>query len=588
MSDAKRYGDRQLLIRLFGEARSHAGSMTLLFVVSLIGAPLALLLPVPIKIVVDHVLGSEPFPPLLSRVLPASLEADPTGLLVVCAVAVVVIAVLVQAQAMAAWLLETWIGQRLMVEFRRRLFDHLQLLGLGFHARRGTADSIYRLQFDATSIQSVAVQGAIPFATALVKVLVLVVAVARLDWVLAAVALLGGPLLFGLTELFRRGLRRRWAAVREHESAAMSVAQEALQALEVVKAFGQERRETQRYLARAHAGVSAAVKAVFSHGAFDLLVGITNGVAAAVILYLGARHVQTGIITLGELVMILAYLSQLFMPLREIGTRVATMQQALASAARVFSVLDERPDVTERPGAASLDRARGAFSFEDVAFAYPGTTREIFRGVDLHIPEGARVGVVGRTGSGKSTLLSLLPRFYDPTGGRVLLDGTDLRDLCLADLRRQFAIVLQDNVLFSATVRENVAYGRPGASEEEIRAALEAAAADFVDTLSHGLDTEVGENGTTLSGGERQRIALARAFLCDAPVLILDEPTSSLDAGTESEVMDAVERLMEGRTVFIIAHRVHTLEACDVRLRVAEGRVTRIEDLSGLDDEEAR
>jgi ATP-binding cassette subfamily B protein len=578
MRARERYGDWHLFRRLFHEARSNAGWMALLFGVSLIGAPLALLLPVPIKVVVDHVLGRVPFPPILSRLLPASLEAEPTRLLLVCAAMVAVVAVLIQAQAMASWLLETWIGQRLMVGFRSRLFEHLQRLDPGFHARRGTADSIYRLQFDATSIQAVAVQGAIPFATALVKVLVLVVAVARLDGLLAAVALLGGPLLFGLTELFRRRLRRGWSAVREQESAAMSVAQQALGGLPVVQAFGQEHRERERYVVRARAGARAAMKAVFAHSTFDFLVGITNGIAAAVILYIGARHVQGGRITLGELVMILAYLSQLFLPLREIGTRVATMQQALASAARIFALLDEPPSVTDRPGARPLDRARGAFRFENVAFTYEGGAQPVFEGVDLEVPAGARVGVVGQTGSGKSTLLALLPRFQDPTAGRILLDGTDLRDLRVADLRRQFAIVLQDSVLFAASIRENVAYGRPDASESAIRRALEHAAAGFVDALPEGLDTQVGEGGATLSGGERQRIALARAFLRDAPVLLLDEPTSALDAGTEGAVMAAVERLMEGRTVFVIAHRTHTLEDCTLRVRVGDGRVELVAD----------
>ena len=572
--DGRAYGDLTLLRRLFAAARPYWGRILVLFLVSLLGAPLALLLPLPIKIVVDHVLGQEPMPALLLRVLPTDLAAQPDRLLLLCAISVVVIAALTQLQALGAWLLETWIGQRLVVDFRETLFAHLQRLSLRFHTSQGTADSVYRLQFDAPAIQAVAVGGAVPFATAVIKVLVLVVATARLDFVLAMVALLGGPMLFGLTELFRRRLRRRWAEVREHESSAMAVVQESLSAVRVVKAFGQERRETNRYLQRAHAGVDAAMKAVAAHGTFDLLVGITNGIAAAIILYIGARHVQSGEITLGELVLVLAYLSQLFLPLREIGTRVASIQQALASAARVFAMLDEEPDVTEQPGARALDRARGAFTFRGVAFRYRPDGEDIFREVDLEIPAGTRVGIAGKTGSGKSTLLGLLPRFFDPTEGQVLLDGDDLRSLQLADLRRQYAIVLQDAVLFSTTIRDNIAYGRPEATEEEVVAAAKAAAAhDFIMRLEAGYDTPVGERGMRLSGGERQRIGLARAFLMDAPVLILDEPTSALDTGTESEVMDAIERLMTGRTTFIIAHRLNTLAECDLRLQIGDGRV---------------
>jgi len=581
VTDGSRYGDWVLYRRLWREARSYRLPLLGLFLLSLLAAPLALLLPVPVKVVVDHVLGDAPLPDWLAAVLPdAATGSD--ALLVVSAGSVVVLALLVQLQDMTAWLWKTWIGKRLVLDFRARLFRHLQRLSLAFHDRSRTTDSVYRLQFDAPAIESVAIEGAIPFATALVKVVVLLYATARLDLVLAGVAVLGGPVLFGLTELYRGRLRRRWAALQETESSAMTVAQESLASMRVVKAFGQEERESVRYVERAREGVQAAMRAVWSHSTFDLLVGLTTGLAAAALLYLGARHVQAGALTLGELLLVLAYLSQLFMPLREVGTRVAAMQRSLASTERVFVLLDEAPEMAERPHARPLVRAQGAFSFQDVTFGYD-PARPVLRHVDLEIPAGARVGIAGRTGSGKSTLLSLLPRFYDPTAGRILLDGTDLRDLRLADLRRQYAIVLQDAVLFSTTIGENIAYGRPGATLAEIEEAARLAAAhDFIAALPDGYDTRVGERGAGLSGGERQRISLARAFLCDAPVLILDEPTSALDAGTETEVMDAVERLMEGRTTFVIAHRLSTLEDCTLRLQVGDGRVEVRKDLADI------
>jgi ATP-binding cassette subfamily B protein len=296
--------------------------------------------------------------------------------------------------------------------------------------------------------------------------------------------------------------------------------------------------------------------------------------------------VRAGALTLGDLLLVVGYLGQLLGPLREVGTKVADLQRAMAGAERTFALLDEKPEAEDRPGAKPLARARGEIDFRSVSFGFaPGTP--LLEEVTFHVPAGSRVGIAGRTGSGKTTLLSLLFRFNDPTAGEILLDGTDLRDIRLKDLRAQFALVLQDSVLFSTTIAENIAYARPEATPDEIVAAARAANAhDFVTALPSGYDTEVGERGMRLSGGERQRIALARAFLKDAPILILDEPTSALDVATERAVVEALDRLAEGRATFTIAHRPGTLASCDVRLEVRDGRVHVLGDrlpTAGLD-----
>jgi ATP-binding cassette, subfamily B, bacterial len=508
---------------------------------------------------------------------------DTDALLWTCVVAVVAFAVLIQLHDLVTWIYKTWIGERLLLAFRARLFAHMQRLSLGFHHRQGSADALHRLQVDATAIRSVSIYGVVPFATSLVKVIALVLITALIDWKLAGVALLGGPVVFGLTELYRGRLRRRWSEARASESSALGVVQESLGAVRVVKAFGQEDRESARYEQHAQANLRATLAAVRAHATFDLWVGVATGLVAAAILYLGARHVQAGVITLGELLLVIAYLSQLFTPLRELGTRLADVQSALASASRVFQILDEGPDVTEREDARAIGRSTGAFRFSEVTFGYD-PARPVLRDVNLEIPAGSRVGIAGKTGSGKSTLLSLLPRFYDPQEGTIHLDGDELREIRLKDLRAQFGIVLQEAVLFSTSIRENIAYGRPKAGDAEIeQAARDAAAHDFIARLPQGYETVVGERGTGLSGGERQRVSLARAFLQDAPVLILDEPTSALDTGTETLVMDALERLMQGRTTFIIAHRLGTLASCDIRLEITDGAVVaRGGDLSGV------
>jgi ATP-binding cassette subfamily B protein len=285
--------------------------------------------------------------------------------------------------------------------------------------------------------------------------------------------------------------------------------------------------------------------------------------------------VLAGVLTLGNLLLVMAYLSQLYGPLESISDRIGSVQSSLVSADRAFGLLDLPADVPERPDARPLRRAAGAVAFEHVSFAY-GPGRPVLTGLSLKVPAGARVGIAGSTGAGKTTLASLLQRFYDPTAGRILLDGIDLRDYRLADLRNQFAIVLQEPVLFSTSIAENIAYARPGATLAEIEAAARAANVDrFVAGLPEGYDTTVGERGVRLSGGERQRLALARAFLKDAPILILDEPTSSVDVATEALIVEAMDELVEGRTTFMIAHRLGTLDRCDVRVTIDRGRLVQ-------------
>jgi ATP-binding cassette, subfamily B, bacterial len=574
----RRRGDLRLVRRLLAEARPLRGPLVVLLLVQVLATPLALLAPVPLQLAVDQVLGGRPLPRWLAAVLPSSWHS-PDALLWVAAVATVLVALLLQAQQLAAWYLRASIGERLVLGWRARLFGHLQRLSLAFHDAGGTAQSVHRVQSDAASIDTVVVQGILRLSTTLLQVVVLVAVTAQIDATLVLIALAGAPVMLLLTRIYRNRLRKGWREVHEHAANAMAVVQESLGAVRVVKAFGQEERERQRYLARARQGQEAMLRAVTAHGGFDLLVGLTVGLVGAAVLFVGASRVRDGVLTLGELLLVVGYLTQLFGPLREIGTKTADLQRALAGAERCFALLDERPEAEERPGARPLPRARGEVEFRNVSFAYD-PARPVLTDVSLHVPAGSRVGIAGRSGSGKSTLLGLLFRFHDPTSGTVLLDGMDVRDLRLSDLRSQFALVLQDPVLFSTTIAENIAYGRPDAGPAEIEAAARAAGAhDFIVKAVRGYDTEVGERGAMLSGGERQRISLARAFLKDAPILILDEPTSSVDMATEQSIMDALERLMQGRTTFLIAHRLSTLAACDVRVEVVDGRVVRRDDL---------
>ena len=353
----------------------------------------------------------------------------------------------------------------------------------------------------------------------------------------------------------------------------MSVVQEVLAAVRVVKAFGQEDREQRRFMHHASEGIWARFRVAFAEGGFGLLVGLTTAAGTAMVLTIGARHVLSGVLTLGELLLVMAYLSQLYGPLQTLSSLTGHLQRSLASAERAFSLLDETPDVAERQDARSLSRASGAVAFRNVSFAYD-KDHPVLHDVSFEVGPGTRVGIMGATGAGKTTLVALLTRFYDPTAGQILLDRVDLRDYSLTDLRNQFAIVLQEPVLFSTSVAENIAYARPAASHDQIVAAAKAANAhEFILSLPRGYESQVGERGMRLSGGERQRISIARAFLKDTPVLILDEPTSSVDMRTEAAIIEAMERLMQGRTTFMIAHRPSTLVNCGMFLMIENGRL---------------
>ena len=561
----------RVLRRLFAEARDfrwHLGALTF---VDLLATPLVLLTPLPLKLVVDNALGSKPLPDILQP-LAGGPDASPGRILVVASVLQVAVVLLYQLQQAGTNAYRTYVGQTLTVRFRARLFRHVQRLSLTFHDTRGTSDSLYRVQYDAPAIQWIVVYGLMQFLSSAVMLVAMVVVVASIDPVLALVALLVCPPLFMVNNLYSRRMRSRYVDLAMLDSDAMAVAQEVLGSFRVVKAFGREDSEQDRYVRHSTKSALGHVRMAMVEGSFGLIINTVTAIGTAIVLYIGARHVQSGALSLGDLLLVSAYLLRLYAPLETASQQVATLQTSMAGAQRSFELLDEAPEVEERADAQPLDRSRGQVRFENVSFAYDDN--EVLHGVTVYVPAGKRLGLAGHTGSGKTTLVNLLARFYDPSDGRILLDGIDLRDIRLGDLRNQFAIVLQEPVLFSTSIAENISYARPEASFEEIVAAAQAADANrFIEALPQGYDTLVGERGMTLSGGERQRISIARAFLKDAPILILDEPTSAVDIRTEAAIVDAMDRLMAGRTTFMIAHRLSTLDLCDAVIELEEGRI---------------
>jgi ATP-binding cassette subfamily B protein len=541
---------------------------------SLMSTPVALLTPLPLKIVVDSVLGDKPVPGFMQPLVPEFITGSKGMILILAVALVVIVALLAQLRGIFNLILYTFTGEKLVMDFRARLFRHAQRLSLSYHDWKGTADSIYRIQYDALAVQWITTDSIIPLVTSIVTLVSMICITALIDLQLALVALAVSPLLFLILRTYGQRLRSGWRGQKELESSTLRVVQETLGGIRVVKAFGQEDREKARFTGKAYETLRARVRLSFQEGGLGLMVGLVIAAGEAAVIFIGVRNVRAGTLTLGDLLLVMGYLSQLYRPLQSISKKVGDLQGSLASAERTFALLDQTPEVIEKPNAMPLSRARGTLSFQNVSFAYDGENNPALQNVSFEVGPGTRVGIAGATGAGKTTLVSLLTRFYDPISGQITLDGVDLRDYKIADLRKQFAIVLQEPVLFSTSIAENIAYANLDAAFEEIVAAARAANAhEFIIHLPEGYDTHVGERGMRLSGGERQRISLARAFLKDCPVLILDEPTSSVDEKTEAVIMEAMTQLMLGRTTFMIAHRLSTLEQCDIRLKIEQGHV---------------
>ncbi len=561
---------KRLIRRVLRHIKGQWRSLSVVFLLEMLSTPLSLLAPIGIKIAVDNVIGRQPLPRFVTAYLPSSFLKPSSHLLAFAIGLQIGIALLIQLHWYCNYLLKIQSGERMLLNFRSGLFGHLQRLPLSYHDLRGSADSMFRVQDDAAALKSITIDGALFLMSDVVKLIAMASATLLIDWRLGIVALSVAPLLSIQGVVYERRVGGRYKTVKNLESSAFRVVQEALSTIRVVKAFVQEDAERNRFLGRSTEASDARIRLGHADGLFGFAVNLTTAVGMAIVLYVGVRNVQSGAVTLGSLLLIITYLVQLYSPLQNITYHFASLKAASASVERALDVFDSVPESrSAAPTAHQAPRALGCIEFQNVTFAYPGKP-PILGDFSFEIPAGARIGVLGKTGAGKTTLLNLLVRFISPQSGRILLDGRDIQQIDLADLRKQFGFVLQEPVLFSTTIAQNIAYGNPNASEEQIvLAAKEAHAHEFIMRLPNGYQTEVGDRGILLSGGERQRISLARAFLVDAPVLVLDEPTSSIDIETEAEVLKATERLSSGRTCFFVSHRLKTLVNCDFLFKFA-------------------
>jgi ATP-binding cassette subfamily B protein len=561
------------LKRCWPYARAAAGPAAVGAFLLILGAGVELLLPWPLKWLVDGVFGSQPPPHWLVSLWPAFGEADVGRAVLGICLAILLLAIVQQSLAAVSQLLLIRAGWRIVLGLRQDVMDHLHRLSLTYHDRTKVGESLYRVAYDTQAAQSMLSQGLAPFLTAIGLVVGVLVVMSRLDRGLTLAVLAVAPVFAFAIRGFGRRIEARSAAYHARESALVSLVQESLSSMRAVKAFTLEPQAGRRFAEEAKGSVRESERLALNQLLFSAAVGIVMAGGTAAVVWLGARQVARGAMYLGDILIFLAYLGMLYRPISSFSSGIAVIRTARAQLRRVSDLLAMVPEVQDRPDAKVLPRLAGRIEFSRVSFAYEAD-RPVLHEIDLVAEPGQAVALVGPTGAGKTTLAGLLLRFYDPTTGVVRLDGHDVRELRLEWLRRQIAVVLQDPILFSGTVGENIAYGRPGATREELeQAARRAQAHEFIARLPRGYDTMIGERGVRLSGGQRQRLSIARAFLKDAPILLLDEPTSALDPGTEADLLLALGELMRGRTTLIIAHRLAMVRHANLIVVLEGGRV---------------
>lgn len=548
--------------------RSAAGVAALLA-----AAGLELLLPWPIKWLIDHVLGDQAAPALLAQIWPPFATGDKTGAVWGICLAVVLLAVAHRLATLVSQLLLIGVGGRVVLQLRCRGYEQFCRLSVAYHDRTKVGDSLYRIAYDTQAAMSLISGGIVPLLQgALILVGVLAIMV-RMDLFLTLVTSAIAPIFWICIRVFGKRIDGHSRRYHENESALLSTVQESLSSMRAMQAFTREPDTALRFGQQARDSFLINLRLVKTQLLFSGSVGLAMAAGTAVAMWFGAHRVMAGQLSAGDILVFLAYLGMLYQPLNAVSQSASVVQSARVQLRRVFEVLDASPEIADRPGAKPLAQVRGEVEFRDVEFAY-NAPQPVLQNVTFTVRPGEVVALVGPTGAGKSTLASLLLRFYDPTAGAVLLDGHDLRDLQLVWMRRQVSVVLQDALLLSGTIRDNIAYGRPEASMAEIEAAARKAQADdFIRALPEGYQTNLAERAVNLSGGQKQRLAIARAFLKDAPILVLDEPTSALDVQTEEALLTALKALMQGRTTFIIAHRLSTVRLANRIIVMRDGRI---------------
>jgi ATP-binding cassette subfamily B protein len=539
-------------------------------IATLLTAAVGLLAPWPMKILVDSVLGNEPLPQIVRRVSPSM--PDKSALLLLAVSAGLGVTLIVNLLTVLTTYLNTTLDLAMTLDFRSDLFQHAQRLSMAYHERRRSGMIIYIINSMAGAPTGL-VMALLPLVQNVLTLAGMFWISFRLNHSLALLSLLVVPFLYYSVGYYTTHIRQRLMTVKGMEGETLSIIHEAVSMLRVIVAFGRESYEYERFREQGQRANGARINVTVRQAVFSLAVNTTTAIGTALVLGYGAWLALGKRLTVGELLIVVAYIGSVYKPLEAISGTMGAVQDHIVNLQIAFSLLDTEPDIRDEPGAIALGRSNGHVRFESVDFEYPGRSGTL-KDISLEAIPGQAIAIVGPTGAGKSTLVSLLPRFYDPLAGRIAIDGVDIRTLTLKSLRQQISVVLQEPLLFSSTIADNIRYGRLDATMDEVvEAAKQANAHEFIMRLPQQYETPLGERGAQLSGGERQRISVARAFLKDAPILILDEPTSSIDSRTEAVILDALERLMVGRTTFLVAHRLSTLRNVNTIVVMNHGQI---------------
>jgi ATP-binding cassette subfamily B protein/subfamily B ATP-binding cassette protein MsbA len=541
-------------------------------VVCIVGvSTMALMAPWPLKLAIDHVMLDRPWPAALAPL--AGLLPHGAGALAALAASLLGIAVLTGLFAFYQQFITTRIGYQIVYKLRCELFDHLQRLSLSFHNRAHTGELLNKVTSDTTMLKDVYTESLLQFSTHGLTLIGVFVVMLLLNWQLALVVTLTFPVLFWVLVAVLRKVRLAARKQRRNEGHVASRLGELLMSVSLVQAFGREDYERERFEQESAESMAQSIRTARMEAAATRLVEVVSAVGSAIVLLLGGMHVLRGTMTPGDLLVFVSYVGSIYRPVRSMARLSTRFSRAGVSAERIREIFDIEPEIRDAPDAIEAVALRGEIRFDNVTFGYaPG--KPVLRGVSFTVPSGKRVALVGASGAGKSTIASLVLRLYDPQEGAVLVDGVDVRRYRCESLRREIGVVLQDTVLFGASIRENIAYGKPDASDEEIeQAAREVNAHSFIVTLPDGYEEELGEGGTTISGGQRQRICLARALIKRPAVLIMDEPTSAVDADSEALIRDALHHLQEGKTTLLIAHQLYSVRHADWILVLKDGRI---------------
>ena len=562
------------MIRLVARLlRPYRGWVAIVLIATLVETAMSLAAPWPLKIILDNVLGGHKLPHWLhdfARSMPGHHVAR------IAALAAAVSVIIAGLGALASYVNNYYtesVGQWVANDLRLYVYDHLEHLSISYYDTHQTSALLSTLIDDIDTIQDFASSSTLSILIDVLAVIGMLCLMFWLNWDFALVAVAVAPILLLFVARFRKEIKKATREVRRRQSDIVGVVQQGLETIRVVNAFGRQELEERHLADASRAEIKAALKARRVKSLLSPIVAVIVALCVGFVLWRGSLLVLTSAMTVGSLTVFLSYLKDFFKPVRDLAKMSGTVAQAAVGMERVCAILDIDMTIPERPNAREPGKFAGAITFDHVAFAYDPAA-PVLKDVSFSIEAGQFVGIVGMTGGGKSTVVSLIPRFYDPTSGAVLIDRVDVRDYKLQGLRNQIAFVLQDTILLRGTVRENIAYGRPDATLDEIvEAAKFARAHEFITRMPNGYDTPVGERGVTLSGGERQRIGIARAIIRNSPILILDEPTAALDSESEKVVIDALERLMKGRSVVTIAHRLSTIRDADKIIVLKDGVV---------------